>query len=64
MTTIDKQINISYETIDTFSNEIYPILIKMGEDKTTDVEYSKPGLVSVLMLFLATLSIFHRCLLK
>lgn len=64
MTTIDKQINISYETIDTFSNEIYPTLIKMGEDKTTDVEYSKPGLDSVLKLLLATLSIFHRCLLK
>ena len=64
MTTIDKQINISYETIDTFSNEIYPILIKMGEDKTTDVEYSKPGLDIVLKLLLATLSIFHRCLLK
>ena len=64
MTTIDKQINISYETIDTFSNEIYPILIKIGEDKTTDVEYSKPGLDSVLKLLLATLSIFHRCLLK
>ena len=64
MTTIDKQINISYETIDTFSNEIYPILIKMGEDTTTDVEYSKPGLDSVLKLLLATLSIFHRCLLK
>ena len=64
MTTIDKQITISYETIDTFSNGIYPILIKMGEDKTTDMEYSKPGLDSVLKLLLATLSIFHRCLFK
>lgn len=64
MTTIDKQIKISYETIDTFSNEIYPIFIKMGEDKTTDMEYSKPGLDSVLKLLLATLSIFHRCLFK